>query len=341
MTHRLLVDALRFPWAIAEEWAAIIPPILCRLILDEPMSAADREAVDRGRAAWRVRHNEGWLNGSYTITLVSPPARAYDDHDDAPPRAPEPLYARVAGQGFSGAVAVIGMYGVLSQRGGIDDTSTPMTSMSRLATSVQLAANDPAVAGIVLDVDSPGGSVYGCQELADAIFAAREAKPLAAVANSLMASAAYWTACQAGELYCAPGGEVGSIGVYTMHTNVAELMKQRGVAVEMISAGKYKTEGNPYGPLSDEARAAIQGSVDQYYDSFVRAVARGRGVSMKAVREGMGQGRILQGANALEQKMIDGVATLGQVIDKIGRRAKRGASARARMQREVDIESLS
>ena len=322
-----LVDAIRHPWAILEAYVPIVSAVIARILSGEPVSAGDRSRIEKRRAAFRRAH---------------PDVVAYEDWDDEePPPPPEP-YARVSGSGYAGAVAVIGVYGVITQRGGFDfDTSEPLTSATSIANAVKLAAADQQVSGIVLDVDSPGGSVYGIAELSDAIYAAREAKPIAAVANSLMASAAYYAACQCDEVYSAPGAEVGSIGVYTMHANVAELLKQRGISVELISAGKYKTEANPYGPLGDEARAHIQAAVDQYYDAFVRAVARGRGTPLKAVREGMGQGRVLQAEQAKAENMIDGVATLNEVISKVGKRGRaRSASALARAQREATIAEL-
>jgi signal peptide peptidase SppA len=323
--HPLIAELTRHPWAIAESYLPLVASVLTRIACGDPISEVDRARIHSRRAEFLRAH---------------PPLTpaAMDDYDDRLP--PEP-YAKVSNSAAGGTVvAVIGVYGVLTQRGGIDmDTSEPLTSMAWLSQSVRLAAADPTIGAIVLDVDSPGGSVYGVAELADAIFAARDSKPIAAVCNSLMASAAFWAASQADSVYCTAGGEVGSIGVYTLHTNFAELLKQRGVAIELISAGKFKTEGNPYGPLTDEARAHVQASVDQYYDAFVRAVARGRGSPLKNVREGMGQGRVLQAEQAKAENMIDGIATLGQVISKMGERSKR-ASARAAMQRETDIASL-
>jgi signal peptide peptidase SppA len=284
---------LAAPWAIRREHLPLLSAVLTRIARGEPMSIEDRRAVDEGKIVARERRDQG---------------------------------AQAAGK--SGSIAVIGVYGVLSPRGGADpDTSEPLTSMSRLASTINQAAADPSISGIVLDVDSPGGSVYGLQELGDVIYGARAAKPIAAVANSLAASAAYWAACQCEELYAAPGAEVGSIGVYTLHANVAEAMEQAGVDVTLISAGKFKTETSPYGPLSADARAHVQSSVDQYYDAFVRAVGRGRGTSLKAVREGMGQGRVLSTVDAKTENMIDGVATLGQVIAKMQARVQRGSSA--------------
>jgi ClpP class serine protease len=83
--------------------------------------------------------------------------------------------------------------------------------MSALAATVRELSGNPGVDAIVLDVESPDGSVYGVDELAQAIFDARTAKPIVAIANSCAASAAYWVASQADELYAAPGAGVGSI----------------------------------------------------------------------------------------------------------------------------------
>ena len=179
----------------------------------------------------------------------------------------------------------------------------------------------------MLDVDSPGGQVYGISELADAIFAARAAKPIAAIANSLAASAAYWAASQASEFYSAPGAEVGSIGVYTMHVDYSEALKKEGINVSYISAGRFKVEGNPHQPLDDAARAAVQTTIDGYYDAFVRAVARGRGTTLKAVRDGMGQGRVLLGDKAKAEKMIDGTATLAEVVGRMASKTKRASGS--------------
>lgn len=295
------------PWAIRRDLMPIVAQVLGRLAAGEPMSHADRERVDEGRAAWAARRQES---------------------------------ERYAGGASGGSIAVLPVHGILTQRGSLDDMSEPTTSMMRLTAAVRTAAADSAIAGIVLDVDSPGGSVNGVQELADAIYSAKQSKPVIAVANSLAASAAYWVACQAGELYAAPGAEVGSIGVYTMHTNVSEAMKQRGVAVEMISAGKYKTEANPYEALSDEARVHIQAMVDQHYDAFVRAVARGRNTTQTAVRAEMGQGRVYMPDQAQRAGMIDGTLTLDQAVARLARTGGRasahsGSSALAQAQRDI------
>jgi ClpP class serine protease len=117
--------------------------------------------------------------------------------------------------------------------------------------------------------------------------------------------------------------------------------------VTLISAGKYKTEGNHYGPLSAEARENMQEQVEDYYDMFVKAVAKNRKDTQIAVREGYGQGRTLIGERAVKGKLADRVATLGQVVGelqaKIGKGARRAeddaapAKASAAELRERDL----
>ncbi len=240
--------------------------------------------------------------------------------------------ARRAGPVQAGAVAVLGVYGTIIPRGDALVESSGAVSTTRIAASLRAALADPAVGAIVLDISSPGGAVQGVEELAAEIYAAREVKPIVAVANHLAASAAYWLAVAANELYVAPSGEVGSIGVFAAHQDVSRALEKDGVTVNLISAGKYKTEGSPYQPLGEEARAAIQARVDDYYAAFVKGVAQGRGVSVADVRGGFGEGRVVGAAEAVRLGMADKVGTLEDVITRAARLARsvpNGASARA------------
>jgi hypothetical protein len=90
-----------------------------------------------------------------------------------------------------------------------------------------------------------------------------------------------------------PSADVGSIGVYAAHVDASAAARRRGLKYTLISAGKFKVEGNPFEPLSDEARAAMQASVDEFYAMFTSDVAKNRDVSVKDVRNGYGEGRVL------------------------------------------------
>ena len=154
-------------------------------------------------------------------------------------------------------------------------------------------------------------------ELASEIVKARAQKPVIAVANSLAASAAYWIGCSASEFYVTPGGEVGSIGVWQAHFDYSKALEEDGVKPTLISAGKFKVEGNPYVPLDEQAQGFMQSRVDDYYNAFVEAVALGRGVSINDVKTGMGEGRVLGADAALAQNMVDGIATFDDVLAKM------------------------
>lgn len=249
---------------------------------------------------------------------------------DAVDGAPEAAAARATAARAAGGrgVAVIPVYGVLTHRAyAVANTSRPLTSTEALARDVRTAAADPDIGTIILDVDSPGGSVFGVQELADVLHDVRthSGKHLVAVANNMAASGGYWIASQAAELVVTPSGMVGSIGVIVPHQDSSALRERVGVKTEYISAGKYKAEGYTDGPLTDEHRAHLQSQVDAYYSAFTKAVARGRGAPTSEVRgPAYGEGRMRLAADAVKNGMADRVATLDDTIQRYVKRSSMG-----------------
>jgi capsid assembly protease len=241
-----------------------------------------------------------------------------------------------------GNVAVLPIYGVISHRASMDISGGGGFNIQGFRQRFRQALDEPSISTIVLDVDSPGGSVDGVDELAKEIHQARGQKKIVAVANTLAASAAYYIASAADEFVVTPSGEVGSIGVYRVHQDASGFYSQKGIVPTLIKAGKFKTEGNPFGPLDDEASTALQANVDAYYDMFVKAVARNRGVAVDAVRNGFGEGRTVMAKEAVKLGMADRVATLDEVLTELtGRKsARKKASAQnnaARLQMEIDL----
>ncbi len=290
----LIAEFLSTPWALMPERFNAMTAVLARWSQGVPASEAVMDRIDADRTAREARRQ-----------AVSSAA--------------------------GGGIAVLPLYGVITQRGNlVDDVSGPgSVSTQVFAQALRQALADDTVSQILIDIDSPGGSVYGVSELADEIAAARTQKPVVAIANSLAASAAYWLGAQAAELYVTPGGEVGSIGVWQAHFDYSQALAAEGVTPTLISAGKYKVEGNPYAPLDEEAQGFMQSRVNDYYGAFTKAVARGRAVPIAQVREGMGQGRVLGSEAALAENMVDGVATFDDVIRKMRRDAKGSAKSRA------------
>lgn len=232
-------------------------------------------------------------------------------------------------QSYGGTVAVIPVVGTIMHRAsGMDDVSG-IASTQALVRRVRQANADPSIKGIVLDIDSPGGTVDGLVEASAALR--NGTKPMAAVANTLAASAAYWLASQADEVIVSPSSEVGSIGVYSMHTDLSAALEKDGVKVTVARAGKYKAERTPFAPLSEDAAAEMQAEVADFYDLFVKDVARGRGVPPSRVRNGYGEGRTVRAEAAVEAGMADRVATLDETVQRVstGGRLKRNRAEMA------------
>lgn len=235
--------------------------------------------------------------------------------------AREPKVRRVRGN-----VAIIPIQGVIAQKMDMMTAISGGTSTEAIGREIDAAVADRAISAIVFDVDSPGGSVYGVTELADKIYNARQSKKLYAVSNSVTASAAYWLASQAHKIYVTPGGEIGSIGVIASHTETSEADARDGIKTTIIKAGKFKGEGNPYEPLSDDSRAAIQKRVDEYYAMFTKAVARGRDTTATAVRDGYGQGRMVGASEAVTVGLADGVKSLESLLSDLAGQSERASA---------------
>jgi signal peptide peptidase SppA len=175
------------------------------------------------------------------------------------------------------------------------------------------------VSAIIIDIDSTGGLIDLVPETAAEVRAARgNGKQIVAIANTMAGSAAYWIAAQADEMVVTPSGQVGSIGVYTIHEDVSKLEERIGIKTTVISAGRFKAEGSPWEPLSRGAQQALQSNVDDLYALFVQDVAAGRGVKTAAVTAGYGEGRMVLAAQALPLKMVDRVETIEQTIIRLG-----------------------
>lgn len=263
----------------------------------------------------------------------------YDANGQPMPKAARGEQARAGGDSN---IALINVHGPIVQRASNLGMCEAGTGAQEIAAALDAALADQSVGQILMSFDSPGGSVFGIQELGDKIRSARAQKPIIGIADSMSASAAYWLLSQCGEAYVTPGGMVGSIGVYTAHENVAKALESEGIEITLISAGKYKVEGNPFEPLGDEARAQTQAQIDTYYRMFTSAVAKGRGVPVDQVRSDMGEGRMLLAEAAAKAGMVDGVKTFSDVVAgmrKKGRANSARASAFARAQ--ADIAALS
>ena len=219
-----------------------------------------------------------------------------------------------------GSVAVLPLYGMIMHRGSsMGDISGPSaTSTQRFLQQFRQAVDDKTVQAIVIDVDSPGGTVEGVDELASEIRAARASKQVIAVSNCLCASAAYYIAASCSEVVVSPSSLTGSVGVYCAHEDDSKMLEEAGVKITLISYGENKTAGNAYEPLGASARADMQKMVDTFGQMFDKAVAAGRRISTAKVRETFGQGRVFTATEAVAIGMADSIGTLDEVLARFG-----------------------
>ena len=172
------------------------------------------------------------------------------------------------------------------------------TDSEEIGAAIQEAASRPDIKAVFLDIDSPGGTVAGTPELAAAVSALDQKKPVYAFSSGLMASAAYWIASQARAIYATPSAQVGSIGVVQAVVDRSAAINAAGIKVEVFSVGKYKAMGAPGTPLTDDQRELIQSNLAEIASEFHAAVlAKGRAIPPDAMEGQTFSGRQAQRHN--------------------------------------------
>lgn len=212
-------------------------------------------------------------------------------------------------------VAIIPVHGVIAKRMNLFQKISGGASTELIAEDIRAAIDDPDVRAVVLDVDSPGGTVDGTFQLAEKIYNMRGDKPIVSWANGLMASAAYAIGSAADQIYSADQTTVvGSIGVIATHVDYSEYEKKMGIKTTEIYAGKYKRIVSDVKPLSKEGREFMQSHVDYLYSVFVDNVSKFRGVPVSTVLDDMADARLFIGQQAVDAGLVDGVSTLEGLI---------------------------
>jgi signal peptide peptidase SppA len=228
-----------------------------------------------------------------------------------------------------GSVGLLPLHGVISPRANVMTDISGGTSLDMWIHELRQLRDNPAVSSIVIDAHTPGGSVFGVQEVFEEIFAARSIKPIIGQVNPECGSAGLWILAGCSEIRCMPSGEIGSLGAYMIHEDWSQANERIGVKPTYIKYGRYKTEGNPDEPLSDEALVYLQERVDVMGEMFVKAVAKGRKVPVAKVKGEFGQGRMLSSTDALAVGMIDKIATLDETMSRLTGQRRTTSGSRA------------
>jgi signal peptide peptidase SppA len=216
-------------------------------------------------------------------------------------------------------IAVLPVHGPIEARASLYGDLLGMTSAEAIGQAFDALMADDSVAGVILDVASPGGMVYGTPELANKIYSARGTKPIIAVANPVAASGAYWIAAAADRLIASPTADVGSVGVIFRHVDDTAAEAQDGLKTTLIrSAGSpYKQDVSSGEPLTEEAKEYLQARADAIYEDFTADLAKFRGLSVAAVKEHFGKGRLVDAKSAMQVGMIDRIDSFQSILGKL------------------------
>jgi protease-4 len=226
-------------------------------------------------------------------------------------------------------IAILGLL-VLAERGGLGrgDNRVALVEVDGLIVDAEPVvreleehAEDEGIRAVVVRIQSPGGVVAPTQEIHDAILRVRSrGKPVVASMGAIAASGGYYLAVAADRIVANPGTLTGSIGVLMQLADAEGLLRKVGVRLEVVKAGRHKDIGNPGRALAPEERAILQALLDDMYDQFVSAVARGRDLPRAAVLE-VADGRVYSGRRAKELRLVDELGGLEDAVRTAGRLA--------------------
>ena len=215
-----------------------------------------------------------------------------------------------------GNIGILNIRGPIVRYGGMMELSANVRSLETYAKEFKVLEEDPSVEVIVLNIDSPGGEAAGISQFAT--YIRNSPKKVVAYIDDLGASAAYWIASAAKEIYASTTAFVGSIGVVFTIIDDSEKQKKEGIEkIEIVSVQSPKKRPDV---KSEEGRKQIEVWANDLADKFIKAVARYRGVSEEYVLNNFGQGDLLIAEKAKDVKMIDGIMTFEKLIKTLSKK---------------------
>lgn len=277
-------------------------PLIGTRLLGVPLALADRGVF----GALALARDGGAVAQAWT-----PAGAAGGDASGAP-------YDIVAG------VAVIPVTGLLLHR----HAALGCVSYPAIRAALAAALADESVGAIALDIDSPGGEVAGCVELATAIYGARGGKPIWAICADSALSAAYIVAAAADRVVVPASGSVGGGGVLTVIPDLTGAMRQAGITMNVITFGGAKADGLLFIKLSQAARARFQAQVNQIGRHMAKAAGRFRGVPASAIIAQ--EGRTFLGRAGVRAGLADAVGAPFDALAELAELARGGGGGRTR-----------
>jgi protease-4 len=202
-------------------------------------------------------------------------------------------------------IAVIRLTGLIAEEADGDGFLSSGNTSGAVLKQLRKAVQNKHVKGVLLRIDSPGGTVSTSQEIADEIKILRDKQKAVVVSmGDVSASGGYYVACGADKIVADPGTITGSIGVIFHTMNFKGLADKFGVQAQVVKSGPFKDIGSPYRQMTPEEKAILQNLISDAYDQFVTAISNGRHMPIETVRK-LADGRIYSGRQALKLGLID------------------------------------
>jgi len=221
----------------------------------------------------------------------------------------------VASTTGSPEIGVIDVYGVITDEQTVDSPfSSAGAQAMRLVKAIRKAEDD-GVKGLLLRINSPGGSAAASQAIYMELMRVTRAHklPIAVSMGDVTASGGYFIAAAARRIFALPSTTTGSIGVIMHAQDVSGLMNKLGVHATTIQSGANKDIGSPYRPMRPDERALLQAMCEDIYQQFLEAIVAGRGMPLAKLRP-LADGRVYTGRQALRNGLVDELGTSQDAI---------------------------
>jgi protease-4 len=219
---------------------------------------------------------------------------------------------------------------VVPIKGAISESGAPQGRRGSIVAALRHARRDRRALGVLLWVDSPGGSAEASDLIHREVVRVKEKKPVVAYFGEVAASGGYYVAAHANAIVAQPLGLTGSIGVVSARLLASQLLDRVGVRTEVLRTGPYADFYSPHRPLSDEERAIMNRELDAFYDSFVALVADGRGRAVGDI-EPLARGRVWLAAEAHRHGLVDELGGMDAAVERLKQTIEVPDRVRARL----------
>ena len=223
---------------------------------------------------------------------------------------------------------------VVAIKGAISESGAPTGRRASIVAALRHARRDRRALGVLLWVDSPGGSAEASDLIHREVVRVKEKKPVVAYFGEVAASGGYYVAAHANAIVAQPLGITGSIGVVSARLLASQLLDRVGIRTEVLRTGPHADIFSPHRALSDDERALMNRELDAFYDSFVALVADGRGRPVAEI-EPLARGRVWLAADAHRHGLVDELGGMDAALDRLKDSIDAPASLRERLRPRV------